>query len=413
MGHNIGLEDRCDVVIVGGGIIGCTAAYYLSRKGFDVILLESGDLASGATGHNIGYIFMHTRNPGPQMALASATYKLLPQLPEELDYDFELRQNGGMIYFNREEQRPIMEEFVEQRNKDGITMKLLDKKEAREMAPVLPEDILGSTYSPMDSLVNPTLYVRAFANAARREGTLIRTGMPVISVNIDKSRVTGVKTPEGDIQSKYVVLAAGGWTNQLTEKLGLNLGIFTMRLQLLSTAPIKERLLDKALYGPDSAKQYKLFQDLPSYTDEAFRADYEWRYETMLLQCANQTKSGHMLFGIPLDYPGSVDAANTADVRGVGLMVEAMYANFPALRTVAFDKAWGRVVCFTSDSLPVIDFVPEYEGLLINSGHVVGNATGPISGILTAEMIAGEKTSIEISPFSLKRPALETMAMAW
>ena len=172
-------------------------------------------------------------------------------------------------------------------------------------------------------------------------------------------------------------------------------------------------MLDKCLYGPESAKQYKLFQDLPSYDDEAFRVDYEWRYVTLFLQAANQMKAGNMLFGIPMDYPASIEIAHTVDTRGVGVMVEAMYSNFPALKNAVFDRAWGRVVPFTSDSLPVIDFVPEFEGLLINSGHTFGNATGPISGILTSEMIAGEKTSLDVSPYRLKRPALESMAKAW
>ena len=407
MGHNIFLSESTDVIIVGGGIVGCASAYFLSKKGFNVTLLEAGDLASGATGHNIGYVWVHTRKPGTELDLVNATLKMLPNLPDELDYDFELRQNGGMIFFNREDQVPIMEEFVKQRNKDGVEMKILDKKEALEMAPVLPEETLGSTFCPSDSLVNPTLYVRAFANGARRQKVRILTGTRVIGVNEEKGKVTGVKTSEGDIKSKYVLLATGAWTAQLAEKLKLNIPIFSMRLAMISTTPLKERVLDRALYGPVSSKQYKYFQDLPSYTDDAFKADYEWRYEMLLLHGSNQTKSGHFMFGMPMDYPGLV---TEPDMRAVGLMVEAVHTDFPALRTATFERAWASVLPFTTDSLPIVDFVPEYEGLFICAGHVFGNGGGPITAKLAAEMIAGETPSFDISPFKINRPELTEMA---
>jgi len=406
MGHNITLSESCDVIIVGGGIVGCASAYFLSKKGFNVTLLETADLASGATGHNIGYVWIHTRKPGPELDLVRATLEMLPQLPEELDYDFELRQTGGMIFFNRENQIPVMEEFVKQRNKDGVEMKILDKKEALEMAPVLPEETLGSTYCPLDSLVNPNLYVRAFANGARILKSRILTGTRVVGINEEHGKVTGVKTSEGDIKSKYVLIATGAWTPHLTDKLGLKIPIFPMRLSIISTTPLKERVLDRALYGPISAKQYKYFQDLPSYTDDAFRSDYEWRYEMLLLHGANQMKSGHFLFGMPMDYPGLV---TEPDIRAIGLMAEAVHTDFPVLRTATFERAWASVLPFTTDSLPIVDFVPEYEGLFICAGHVFGNGGGPITAKLAADMIAGETLSHDVSPFKIDRPELTEM----
>ena len=403
MGHRITLNETCDVVVIGGGIVGSASAYFLAKKGFNVMLLEKNDIASGASGHNAGYVWTHTRKPGPELALVNETNKMLPHLPEELDYDFELRQTGGMIFFKTEDQAQVMKEFVDQRNKDGVTMKLLDKLEAREMAPVLSDDVLGATFCPLDSLINPTLYPQAFVHAARRLKARIRTGTKVISINTENDRVTGVKTTEGDIKSKFVVLAAGAWMTELVEKLGLTIPVFPMRLQMISTVPLEERLLERCLYGPVSAKQYKMFQDLPSYKDDAFNADYEWRYEMLILHGSNQMKSGHYIFGMPMDYPGMV---TTPDTKGIGLSMEAMHEDFPLLRSASFERAWASLLPFTIDSLPIIDFVPEFEGLFVNNGHPFGNGGGPISGLLTAEMIAGESTTIDVSPYNIKRPDL-------
>ena len=142
------MSTSTDVLIIGGGIVGAATAYHLSRRGAKVILLESDRLASGATGRNLGYIWLHTRRKGPELDLAMATRNELDGLPEELGADFGLRTGGGLIYYKTEAQGVVMREFVEARIADGVPMQLLDGDQAREIAPILPDTVLGASYLP-------------------------------------------------------------------------------------------------------------------------------------------------------------------------------------------------------------------------------------------------------------------------
>lgn len=390
------------VVIVGGGIVGAASAYYLAKRGFRVTLLEARDLAYGASGRNLGYVWLHNRRPGAELDLAMTTRKFLPRLPEELEYDFELRCNGGMIFFKTEDQGRVMAEFVRQRNADGVDMRLLDSKEARELAPLLPDTILGATYCPLDAQVNPELYVRAYATAARRLGADVRVGTPVRRLCVEKGRVSGVEIPEGRINAEVVVLATGAWTPQFARSFGLDAPIHPMRLQIVSTAPMPP-MLDKLVYGAVAVKQYKIFQDLPGFDDKFFGVDYEWEHEMLLLQAICQTRAGNFLLGCSMDYPGFVWEP---DLRGIAMITRAMLQDLPALREARFERAWAGILPFTLDNLPIIDFVPSHEGLMIAAGHVFGNAAGPTTGVLVSEMIAGVPTTIDVNPFRFNRPSL-------
>lgn len=395
-------HQHTDVIIVGGGIVGAATAYYLTKRGFQVTLFEARDLAYGATGRNLGYIWLHNRRPGEELNLAMTTRKFLAQLPEELDYDFELQCNGGMIFFKTEDQARVMAEFVRKRNADGVEMRLLDSKQARDLAPILPESILGATFSPLDAQVNPALYVRAFATAARRLGADVRVGTPVRQVIAEKGRVTGVEIPEGRMSAGVVVLATGAWTPEIARSFGLEVPIHPMRLQIISSAPMPP-MLDKLVYGAVAVKQYKIFQDLPGFDDKYFEADYEWEYEMLLLQGLCQTRAGNFLLGCSMDYPGFVWEP---DLRGIAMITRAMLQDIPALRQVKFERAWAGILPFTLDNLPIIDFVPGYDGLMVAAGHVFGNAAGPTTGLLVSEMIAHAPTTIDVSPFRFGRPSL-------
>ena len=392
-----------DVLVIGGGIVGAATAYQLAKRGASVTLLEADRLASGATGRNLGYIWVHTRRPGPELELVMATRNELEGLPEELGADFGLRTNGGLIYFTSEAQGVVMREFVDRRTADGVPMRLLDGDEARAMAPILPETVQGATYCPLDAQVDPKQYVRAFAAAAQRAGAQVVEGASARTFETDGRRTTRVQTDIGPISAGQVVMATGAWSPFLAAGLGIELPIHPMRLQVVQTEPMPPRL-DVVLYGPAAVKQYAIFRELPSYRHEAFATALEDRLGLALLESACQTADGSYLLGIAMDFPGF---DWKPDLAGVSLVAEGMAAALPELSAARFARAWAGVLPMTSDSLPVIDRAPGFDDLVIAAGHVFGNGAGPTTGRLVADLVCGTEPVIDMTPFRAIRPTLK------
>jgi glycine/D-amino acid oxidase-like deaminating enzyme len=402
------LDRTTDVLVIGGGIVGASTAYQLARRGASVTLLEADRLASGATGRNLGFIWLHTRRAGPELDLVMATRTGLEDLPDELGADIGLRCNGGLTYFRTEDQATVMREFVERRVADGVPMHLLDGNEARAMAPILPDDILGATYCPLDAQIDSRRYVRAFAAAAQRAGATIVEGSSVRTLEAEGRRMRRVLTDHGPISAGQVVLAAGAWSPYLGAQLGLDLQIHPMRLQIVQTEPMAPRL-DQLLYGPAAIKQYSIFQDLPSFRTETFATDLEERLGGALLESACQTADGSYLLGCAMDYPGF---DWQPDLAGVSLVAEGLAAALPELRAARFARAWAGILPFTSDNLPIIGRAPGFDDLVIAAGHVFGNGAGPTTGRLVADLICGTEPALDMTPFRPDRPSLQPVAGA-
>jgi glycine/D-amino acid oxidase-like deaminating enzyme len=393
-----------DVLVIGGGIVGAASAHHLARRGADVLLLEAEQLAFGATGRNLGFIWVHTRRAGPELDLVMATRTGLEDLPEELGVDFGLRCRGGLIYFTSEAQAVVMREFVERRTADGVPMQLLDGAQARELAPILPESVIGATYCPLDAQIDSRRYVRAFALAAQRHGAAIHEGTAVRAIDKEGRRITRVHTDLGPVSPGHVVLATGAWSPAIGRQLGLDLPIHPMRLQIVQTEPMGPRL-EHLLYGPAAVKQYAIFQELDSFTAEPFSTAIEERLGLALLESACQSADGSYLLGIAMDYPGF---DWKPDLAGIALVTEGMLTALPELRGARFARAWAGVLPFTSDSLPLIGHAPGYDDLIIAAGHVFGNGAGPTTGRLVADMICGDDPVIDPTPFRLDRVGLES-----
>ena len=392
-----------DVIVIGGGIVGAASAYELALRGASVTLLEAETLAHGATGRNLGFIWVHTRRAGVELELVMDTHRRLPTLADELGAEFGLKMHGGLIYYLTDDQGAVVREFVDRRVADGVDMRLLDGDEARDLVPMLPETILGASYCPLDAQIDSPRYVRAFAQAAERRGARVLEGTAARAIVRDGDRVTGVETDAGRIAAGTVVIAGGGWTPFLAATLGVDLPISPMRLQIVQTEPMPPRL-EHLLYGPIAIKQYAIFRELPSFREEAFLHPAEVPGGPVLLESAVQQADGRYLLGIAMDYPGF---DWRPDVAGLALITRVLPQHLPELRGAHVARFWAGVLPFTADNLPIIDRVPGVDGLIVAAGHVFGNGAGPTTGRLVASLVCGDEPVVDLDHFAIDRPGLQ------
>jgi glycine/D-amino acid oxidase-like deaminating enzyme len=391
-----------DVLIIGGGIVGAASAYHLARRGVSVTLLEANRLAYGATGRNLGYIWVHTRRRGPELELVMNLRRELEELPGLFDDDFGLRTEGGLLYVHTEEQLATLGEFVTQRQADGVDIRLIDGDEARSIAPILPDTVIGASYCPLDAQMDSTRYVRGFAAAATRAGARILEDTAVSALERDGSRIARVVTDNETFTPGRVVVAAGAWTPELLRQVGADIPIHPMRLQIVQTTPM-ERLLGPVLYGPAAVKQYRIFRELPSFRPEHWANAAESRHGKALLEAVCQRADGSYLLGCAMDYPGFVWEP---DLAGVALVSESLPATMPALRSARFARAWAGVLPFTTDNLPIVDRLPGFDDAYIAAGHVFGNGAGPTTGRLIADLICDGDPIMDLAQFRADRPGL-------
>jgi glycine/D-amino acid oxidase-like deaminating enzyme len=390
-----------DLVIVGAGLVGAATGYFSALQGIAATLVDEHPPAWGASGRNPGYVWTHTRAEGVQMELALAGRRLYDRLVDELD-DFEFRASGGMIYFF-EDEHELFPRFVEGRRLAGLPMELLDGDDARTTCPILPDDVAGATYNPLDAHVEPTRLTQSLVRGFERAGGVTMFDRRVLGLVVEGGRCVGVETTEGPIRAERVVVAAGSWSPALLEPLGLPLPIVPMRLQMAETAPLDLRF-DPLLYGPTAVKQYALTKDLPGYDEEAFLHPLETIFPGLaMLELVAQRRDGRVLLGCPMDFVGLNDQPT---VGGIALTCGIIGDHIPALRDVVVERTWAGLLPQTPDALPVLGPVEAVDGLVLATGHVFGVAAGPMSGLLVAQHLTGTTTDLDLTPFRYERPEI-------
>jgi len=386
-------------VVVGGGYLGMSTAYYLARAGVPVTLVEREHPGWGASSRNAGYLSIITRSAGPQLELAMAGRELYDELAQELE-NFDFRASGTLTYFF-EDQAAFPEGFAQRRREDGLDVKIVSAEEARELCPLLPEEVAGGVHCTNDGFVDPNKLANAFAKAIEQEGVKIEIA-EVLSLDVSGGHCDGVRTANGGLSADAVVVAAGPWSGTLLKQSDIPLEVIGMRSQLAETVPV-EAQFDVALFGPSFFHEYEFVRDLPGYDDDLVLHPLQRVMPQVgILELFARRADGRLVLGCPVE----LVSGDVPTLAGMALTFGILGDHVPALQDIPVERIWAGIIPQTGDGLPVMDAVSGVDGLYVGTGHAYGAMTGPISGKLLADQILGNDLEIDMSAFRYDRAAI-------
>lgn len=383
------IPKRAEIVIIGGGVIGSAVAYFLSKAGRKVVLLEREGVGGEASVANGAFVWTSTRRPGIDLTLALASIEIHQRLSEELDYDIEYHRPGGLIVIEHERQIPAIEAFRKEREKSGFILTPIDAKEAREMEPLLSETIAGALFNPLDGGTNPFRLMAALNRKAAALGARICYHSEVKAIEVKGPKVTGVVTNHGPISAEIVVNACGSWASFIGKMLGLQIPIIPNEMEFVVTEqlpPLVHHIIMGASYVTEE------------YGKEEMMAHRE-KFGTGL--CIHQTVAGNLLLGATWRFVGYDRRTSYEETVAIAREVARLY---PPLKNVHVIRSFSNFFPFTHDDLPILGTVDGIEGFVMAAGHCGhGVCLGPITGKLISELLCEGRTSIPIDELSFSR----------
>lgn len=414
------LPAAVDVVVVGGGIMGASAAYYLSCLGASVLLLEKDGIAAQQSGRNWGFVRKQAREL-VELPLALRAHELWPGLAEALGADVGWRLRGCLYAAKDDEEAASFERWVASARHFGLDTRVLSPAEVAERVPGLAARSFGGLYTPSDGQAEPGLASRAFAEAARRRGAVIVEGCGVVAIERTAGRITGVATERGQVRAGAVVLAAGATTHRFLSSLGLFLPQQVVRNTVALTG-LLPALAEPCFCGLGLGLRQRADGSC-IVTDEAV-CDIDLSLDTLRAArfFAPSFLKHRASFGFQLGRPFMSDLAarlggtarSTIEPRSPAVppnqgRVRAALARFRTLfpqvpDTVQAEKAWAGNIDVLPDAIPVIDAPAAVPGLVVAtgfSGH--GFGLGPAVGEVVAALATGARPHVSLDGLALAR----------
>jgi len=355
---------------VGGGIIGCSIAFFLAKNGVRPLILERGPVGGEASSGAAGMLTAqaHADEPGPLLDLKLASRALYEGLAVELlertGIDIEYRTLGHVVPALTDQESEVLAGRIEWQVAHGLRAEKLDARAAREMEPGLAPDVRGAGWFPEDHHVNNTAVTQAFASATMRLGGEIRTECAVIDLAREGERVMGVRTTGEIISTGTVILCAGAWMQQFERAAGIPLPIVPAKGQMV-VARLEPPALRHVVYGTGGY--------------------------------AIPRPSGEHIIGSTVEFVGYDKRVTVEGVTGI---LQGITRLVPALHEAAMVTSWACLRPAAPDGLPLLGPVPGRPGLVVATGHFRnGILLAPITGKIIAEFITTGKSSVSMQPF--------------
>lgn len=370
------MSNCAEVIIIGGGVIGCATAYYLAKEGTSVIMLEGSDhIGNGGSSRNGGGVRQSGRDPRELPLAMYGIRNLWPHLSEELETDCEYHQDGNLRLGKTEKHREILEGLADRARACGLDVRMIDGDEVRRINPHLSHEVTVASWCPTDGHANPLTTTLGFYKMARRLGARFITGEPVTELRTVKGKIRKVITPNNVYEGEQVLVAAGLHSREILGTVGIDVPMDGSLLEALVTeaeAPMFDQMLgtaDADFYG-------------------------------------HQTKHGSFVFGgssglepFYKDNGTPVTSSRTAPCICRGIM-----KYFPELADAKIVRTWAGWSDRSADGVPVLGAVDEIPGLYAAcafTGH--GFGISPAVGDQLAKLIRTGSTDVDLSPLRYDR----------
>lgn len=362
-----------DVVIIGGGVMGCGIAYYLAREGLKPVVVERSDIGGQASGSNGGGVRQSARNL-KEIPLAMESVRMYGELHEELGMSVEYVRRGNLRLCTTDDEVAAMRASVENQKKVGLALEMLDRKQILEINPYIGEKIIAASYCPTDGHANPFLVTYGYFKRARERGALFHCGEEVTGITVKRGRVADVRTDKRTISTDLVIDAAGVSGRKIANMVGLDLPMQPVFSEALVTEP----------YPP-------LFPQMVGHAKGLFYG--------------RQTVHGPFFWGGFVGTEQYIYRQGKPQFHFIGPAISRMVLEyFPVLKDVNVLRVWSGLIAGMSDGIPVLGLTEEVPGFVFCtgfSGHGFGLA--PIVSRLISEVVLDCRPSLPIHDFCYGR----------
>jgi len=369
------LPSTADIVIIGGGVMGASAACHLARCGVkNIVLLEKEEFfGTGATGRCAGGV-RYQFSTDINVKLSIESLPMIERFKEELGQDVNYRKCGYLLIATDEKDAVTFKHNVDLQNGLGIKTQLLSGDEVRARLPLMKfEDAICGTFNPMDGIVDPNSVVAGYVSAAQKLGVKALTNAEVTGIRVSGDQIEAVETAQGAIQTRMVLNAAGPWAGLIGQMAGVEIPTVSLRRQMFTTDPLKE-----------------VPEDFPFVIDFAQSLYFHREGEGLLIGMSNQDEK-----------PG-FDQNVDEEFEFVNL--EAAIERMPLLERASRASHWAGLYEVTPDAHPIFGGC-ELKGFTICagfSGH--GFMHGPVAGkLMTENIVDGKFSTLDVSMLDLAR----------
>ena len=379
------LPDRAEVVVIGGGIVGCSIAYHLTRRDIsDVVLLEQGTLTCGTTWHAAGLV-SQLKSTHSLTRLATYSARLFEELEDETGQATGYRTPGSVSVADNEQRWEEILRGATMAEGVGVDTQVIDLDEASELWPLMrTDDLVGALYIPRDGQTSPVDTTMALAKGAKNRGARVIEGVSVTELKVTNGKISGVVTEQGEIETDTVVLATGMWTRHLAAQIGVNVPLQACEHFYIVTEPIEGMEIGTpTLRDPGNHTYFK------EETGKLMAGFFEprgkvWRTDQ-----------------IPRDFSfGTLDE----DWEHLGPIFERAIHRVPALGECGLQLFFNGPESFTPDGVYYMGEAPEVDGCFVAAGfNSVGIQSAGGVGWALADWIADRRPPMDLNSVDIRR----------